>query len=183
MTSQISPFVRRIRRYWHEYGGYKGTIFSPLFIFSMLMSLASYSWWIFDEWRTLALSLIPSLLGFSLGTYAILFSLMTNRLKKSLRAVSNERGVPFLKEINATFFHFIFVQVIALFWAISSKSTLIFDALSLVYDQSYIRKALVGPSMISGFIGIFLTLYSVSLIVGAAMVVYRIASIVDPGED
>ncbi|HXG99133.1 MAG TPA: hypothetical protein VNI79_01825 [Sphingomicrobium sp.] len=128
-------------------------------------------------------SLIPSLLGFSLGTYAILFSLMTNRLKKSLRAVVNDGGVPYLREINATFFHFIFIQVIALIWAVASKSSLIFDLASTFGKQKDLLRTLELLDAIGGFIGTFLLVYSITLIIGAALVVYRIASIVDPHGD
>jgi hypothetical protein len=115
VASQIKPFISRLRRYFRAYGGWEAIIRSPLFLLAVVVTGLGHSNWIDgDKWSVLSQSLIPNLLGFSLGTYAILFSLMTGRLKRALKAVKNARDVTFLEEINATFFHFIFVQVSAL---------------------------------------------------------------------
>ena len=112
MASQIKPFVSRLQRYFHAYGGWPAIFGSPLFLVASIVCILGYgNWWSVDTWSAVTQSLIPNLLGFSLGTYAILFSLMTGRLKRALRAVKNDRQVSYLDEINATFLHFILVQV------------------------------------------------------------------------
>lgn len=73
------------------------------------------NWWSNDTRAGTSQSLIPNLLGFSLGTYAILFSLMTGRFKHAPRVVKNGQDVTLLNGINVTFFHVILVQVSALF--------------------------------------------------------------------
>ena len=83
MASQIKPFISRLRRYFCAYGGWGAILRSPLFLLATLLTGLGYgSWFDGDRWSDLSQSLIPNLLGFSLGTYAILFSLMTGRVNR-----------------------------------------------------------------------------------------------------
>lgn len=124
--------------------------------------------------------LIPNQIGFSLGTYAILFSLMTGRLKHPLRFVQDDQDVTFLDEINVTFFHVILVKVSALILASLSRPDALRSRPS--YPATFPRIASISAILktLSGGIGFFLLIYSITLIVGAALVVYRLALIVDP---
>jgi len=185
MTSQIKPFVSRLRRYFRAYGGWGAIFRSPMFLLAVALTGLGYgNWFDDDKWSTLSQSLIPSLLGFSLGTYTILFSLMTGRLKRALKAVKNKNDVTFLDEINATFFHFIFVQVAALLWAFLYQGTLLFDLIQTAKPywpcaQSAFRIA----QALGGAAGYTLLVYSISLIVASALAVYRLALIVDPADE
>lgn len=179
--SQLKPLIKRLKRYFDAYGGWRAIWGSPLFLLSVFVGFAAHSYWVSPKWVDLTFSLIPSLLGFSLGTYAILFSLITNRMRKALRAVKNSRGISYLEEINATFFHFIFMQTAIIFYAI------LFGGLKVDFFSRYIAKVapayemLVWPicSLLSAF-GMILLVYAVSLVVGAALTVYRLALITDP---
>ena len=184
MSSQTKPFLSRIRRYFHAYGGW-GTVFrSPLFLLSLTLSLISYRNWINDHWSNLAQSILPNLLGFSLGTYALLFSLMTSRLKRALKAVKNDRDVTYLDEINATFFHFIFIQVIAIIWSFAYQGTLLYDIFRwLANGSASVMMRFFILQCLGGIIGMTLLLYSITLVVGSALAIYRLALIVDPAAD
>lgn len=184
MASQIQPFANRIKRYFNAYGRWRAIFLSPLFLLSIVIAGVSYSNWISDNWSALAQSLIPNLLGFSLGTYAILFSLMTSRLKRALKAVKNDQDVTYLDEINATFFHFIFVQVTALLWAFLYSGSALVDLASAL--QPYwpcAFTALHVLQLIGGLVGLILLVYSIALIIAAALAVYRLALIVDPADE
>lgn len=183
MFKQWSALYRWLGRYLHSYGGPTGIIGSPFFGIAILITSLNYSEWLNPSWPEKAESLIPSLLGFSLGTYAILFSIMSGRLKGALRAVHNNKGIPYLKSINATFFHFIFIQVIALLWSFLFSGTWLFDLFSLIevyYPQTLLMFNVL--SLVGSFIGYFLLIYSVLLMVAAAIGVYRLALIKDPAE-
>lgn len=182
MVTQTQSLARRIRRYFHDYGGWTGVLTSPLLWVALGISAINYDWWIEHKWISVSQSLIPSLLGFSLGTYAILFSLMTNRLKKALKTVLNDNGVPYLNEVNATFFHFIFVQVSALAWSFVQQSDVLVDVVGYFGLFPSAMTYLRFFDATASFIGAFLLLYSVLLVIGAALAVYRIASIVDRGD-
>lgn len=83
-TAQTRAFLKHIRRYFVAYGGWKAVFLSPIFILAVLINIWNYHSWIDGSWADNAISIIPSLLGFSLGTYAILFSLITENLKFAL---------------------------------------------------------------------------------------------------
>jgi hypothetical protein len=182
MTSQLKPFASRLRRYFRAYGGWVAIFRSPLFLVAVGVTALGYGNWLSsDKWAGVSQSLIPNLLGFSLGTYAILFSLMTGRLKRALRAIKNDQDVTFLDEINATFFHFILVQVSALIWAFLYQGTALFDLVQAIQPhRPCIASVFAILKALGGGIGFVLLIYSITLIVGAALAVYRLALIVDP---
>lgn len=182
MASQLKPFASRIRRYFRAYGGWSAIFRSPLFLVAVGVTALGYGNWLdSDKWAGTSQSLIPNLLGFSLGTYAILFSLMTGRLKRALRAVKNDQDVTFLDEINATFFHFILVQVAALIWAFLYQGTALYDLTQAIRPHwPCIASVFSTMKALGGGIGFVLLIYSITLIVGAALAVYRLALIVDP---
>ncbi|GAK71147.1 hypothetical protein RRU01S_15_00720 [Agrobacterium rubi TR3 = NBRC 13261] len=128
--------------------------------------------------------MIPSLLGFSLGTYAILFSLVSARIKGTLRALTTTSGVTYLESINATFFHFIMVQVVTLVWAILFKGSWFFDALDFLGgDAPWVSTAKWWAFRSGAFGGFVMLTYSILLTIAAALAVYRLAIIKDPKED
>ncbi|MDE3874621.1 MULTISPECIES: hypothetical protein [Sinorhizobium] len=184
IKSQFKGFYNSLRRYFRAYGGWPELASSPLLWISVAITVLGYRNWLEPNWLSLSQELVPGLLGFSLGTYAILFSLMTGRLKLALKRVKNQRGVPFLDEINATFFHFIFVQVVALAWALLYDGSWLHD-LAKIADQ-YTNSAMsifVVMKAIGSFMGYLLLVYSFVLILAAALKIYRIASITDPSDE
>lgn len=127
--------------------------------------------------------MIPSLLGFTLGSYTILFSVMTGRLKRALKSVKNENGISYLEEINATFFHFIFVQVMCLVWSFLFDGSFVYDFFRTLQNKYvYSMEIFRAVMLIGSFIGHLLLVYSFLLILAAAIAVYRIASITDPAD-
>lgn len=183
LTGQFRPFARHIRRYFRAYGGWSGVLGSPLFLVALLVTAVSYGKWLKPDWTASTYSLVSSLLGFSLGTYAILFSLITSRVKGAMRAVKSDGQISALEQVNATFFHYIFVQVCALIWAFTFDGTLLADlAAALKPTCPAIWFAFVALKAAGSFIGYVLLIYSVTLVVGAALAIYRLALISDPGE-
>lgn len=180
---QLVTFSKVIRNYFRAYGGWYSLFNSPIFVLSLFITLLNYANWIEPNWVDRTFSMIPSMLGFSLGTYAILFSLMTGRLKRTLKLVKNDRDCSYLDEINATFFHFIFVQTISLVWAFLYDGTFVLDTFEwLAIRYNYMSSLFVYVASIGSFIGHFLLIYSFLLILAAALAIYRIASITDPAD-
>ncbi|NSL24925.1 hypothetical protein [Agrobacterium tumefaciens] len=184
MFKQWKTLYRWLRRYFHAYGGVAGVLGSPIFGVAVIVSALSYSIWLSPTWVDKVDSLIPSLLGFSLGTYAILFSLVSARLKGALRALKTGSGVTYLESINATFFHFIMVQVVTLVWATLFKGSWFFDALNFFgRDADWVSSVKWWAYRGGAFGGFVLLTYSILLTIAAALAVYRLAMIKDPKED
>ena len=184
LFGQWLTFFRWMRRYLRSYGRFRGIASSPFFGIAIIISVLNYSQWIQPAWIEKVEALIPSLLGFSLGTYAILFSIMGGRLKSALRQVNSPHGVSYLEAINATFFHFIFVQVLALIWAFLFQGTWLFDIVQCFKSmRPWIEEAFFIVSRAGSFVGCFLLVYSILLMIAAALAVYRLALIKDPTEN
>lgn len=154
---------------------------SPLGVIAIIISVVSYKSWLRPDWPSLTISIIPNLLGFSLGTYARLFSLISPRVRLALRSVKNSRSISYFDEMNATFLHFIFVQVGAMCWAVLYSQSLFYDA-SLLIAKIMPSKYNLFPWLAAtgGFFGFLLLLYSILLVIGSSLTVYRIARIKDP---
>jgi hypothetical protein len=173
-------FLRNLRRYFTDYGGWRGFALSPFLHIGIFVSAVSYPIWMTGKWVDSVTSIIPSLLGFSLGTYALLFSLMSNRMKQALRHLRNRGGIPYLDEINATFFHFILVQTICLSWAILMRSSIVYDLAVHFSVSQCVMDVISAGNSVAGFLGYTLLSYSVLLVIASSLAVYRLARLVDP---
>lgn len=178
---QLFTLTRILNGALRDYGGWAAILGSPFLWLSLLFSTMSYQAWISGSWAASTLSIIPNLLGFSLGTYAMLFSLMSNRLKLTLRAIRNKRGIPYLNEINSTFLYFIFVQIVVLVWAFLYQQTVWFDLLNIFGLHHIANEPLFYiPAMVGGYLGTVALIYSFLLVVASSLSIYRLARIVDP---
>lgn len=101
-----------------------------------------------------------------------------------MKAAVGPSGSSRLEEVNATFFHFIFVQVITLLWAFVYQGTLLTDLIAHFSHKFPTGKCLLTAARFFGsFVGYTLLVYSFLLILSAALAVYRLALIVDPNPD
>jgi len=176
-----STFFYVIRRYFSDYGGWRGLACSPFLHCGLVLTVLSYSTWTSGKWTESVTGIIPNLLGFSLGTYALLFSLMSNRMKQALKHLRNKAGIPYLDEINATFFHFIMVQTICLSWALLMRSTIVYDLAVYWSAPSSVFRVIGLFDDFAGFVGYSLLSYSLVLVIASSLAVYRLARIVDRG--
>ena len=185
--SQLRAFRNTISRYFTAYGRWRAIFGSPYFLGAVGLATVDYARWISASWVDLTTNLIPSLLGFSLGTYAIIFSLITNRIKRAMKAIKNNDGVSYLDVVNSTFFHFILVQVLAFVWAILFEAKAIRVTVNYILERGPISQQVAEGARLSiyygsSFLGYVLLLYSFLLVMAAAMAVYRLANITDPAE-
>lgn len=176
LSASYKGLWNALLRYWADYGGWKGFYSSPLLHLSIIISTSSYSVWTQPNWIDVPLSLLPNLLGFSLGAYALIFSLADERLLSALNAPTTDGSPTRLRMVNATFLHFILIQTAAIIFALSNKSTLLYDlAQHAPMPPIYIGRTQAFLTSTSGAFGYFLTVYAVVLLVGAALAAYRLA--------
>ena len=167
---------KAISRYWADYGGWSDFVRSPLFHLSVLIAAGSYNIWTKEHWTDLPLSLLPNLLGFSLGAYALIFSLAGEKLLAALNVEPPDGRPTLLRIINATFLHFILVQTFAIIFALMSRATIVTDAVGLIpIDSIAITKIQCLMTKTAGAFGYWLTIYAVVLLIGAAIAAYRLA--------
>ncbi len=140
--------------YWKNYGGFKAIISSPYFLMSILLTIFVVIFGESKGWYEYTLNILPDILGFSIGSFAILISLGDNQFRKRLSTeISGQKSTPFMV-INSSFVHFIFIQIVAILFA------LIGQVLSL-------------SNIIFFFIGMFLLIYAVLLTLAATLVILK----------
>ena len=117
--------------YFSSYGGIKSLFLSVYFWTSILLAVASYYFnfkyidpkiekW---SWINSAKSIFPSILGFSLGGYAILIGFGDEKFLDALRMKNKDEKISPYMKINASFLHFIFIQFVCLFFASVAEMT------------------------------------------------------------
>ena len=165
LTDKIKRQYSGTRRtwclYWKLYGGWSAIISSVYLLGALLFTILCAPLWAkgYDNfaWFNLSNSVLPSILGFTLGGYAILLAFGNSSFMKTIAGQDEEENgkpSPFM-EINSTFLHFIVVQVIAL----------IFSVFSLAWD---LRIGVIA------FIGFFLFSYAITSALAAAFAILRI---------
>ena len=101
-----------------------------------------------------------------------------------MRAIKNAEAISLLEQVNATFFHYIFIQVSGLVWTFLFSGNALFDVATWLRPQTeLIWLAFLVMRTVGSFVGFLLMVYSVTLIVAAAMAIYRLALIADPIEE
>ena len=126
-----------IGRYWRAYGGFTELLTSPYFYASIIITGILFPAWSQLGWWDDVLSIMPNMLGFSLGGFALWMSIGSEKFRnflaeqdeqcgeckacKSNNVCTNDDPSEFTM-INAIFLHFIILQVVATIFAMISKS-------------------------------------------------------------
>lgn len=124
ITEPYKDLFQSIKLYWHSYGELKSFILSPFLHIAFVVSYFARPLWnpAKDDaavWYSLSLSVLPNLLGFTLGGYAILLAFGDSRFRDKISEQDEEDDGPTLfMELNGTFVHFIVLQAIAILLAV-----------------------------------------------------------------
>jgi hypothetical protein len=172
-TRQVYRDVRDILgRYWAIYGGLAALLRSPYFHLSIVLTAVTAESWLYDRWWSTSISILPNLLGFTLGGFAIFLGFGDEKFKAII--AGNEPGEvrrfsPYLS-VSAAFLHFVVVQVAALLWALVASA--------LYFDLPDARLAAIGSlfGILGGAVGYWLLLYSLCVAVAAGVAIFRVAS-------
>lgn len=138
-----TAFYGEVVGYWTTYGGFRALRSSRWLKLSLIIAIVLYPDWKSDQWTSSAISILPSLLGFSIGAMAIIFAFPTSNIFKFI--AEDGRSDSFYIQLAAKFVHFVVVQIIALIAALIAS---------------------VYCSIILNAFGLFLLIYA--LLVGAA---------------
>jgi hypothetical protein len=151
---------RSFRMYWTLYGGIGALVQSPYLHFAIFLSFVCFPIWGYKEppaaWFDICISVVPNVLGFTLGGYAILLAFGDEKFREVLSGSTKDEPSPFIS-VNASFLHFIIAQISSLFFAF----------IALAYGQK--------TGLIAWF-GFTLFLYALSTAVAAGMAILRVAN-------
>jgi hypothetical protein len=149
-------------RYWSLYGGCRAFILSPFLHFSLIISLLCWQVWKLPKppfiWYDMCASVLPNLLGFTLGGYAIFLAFGDQQFLRKIGGANESskcKKSPLLG-VSATLFHFIVVQVVTLTIAIIASSWEI-------------------KSGFLAWLGFTLFIYSIGTALAAGMAIFRLS--------
>lgn len=163
--------AKAIGRYWAVYGGRSAVLRSPFFHVSFVLLLLTANTWLYTKWWEDVASVVPNLLGFTLGGFAIFLGFGDEKFKSEIAGndpFEESDDSPYLV-VSSTFLHFVFVQMIALLWALAAKG-LHFDL--PVPEIAYPVK-IIG--LFGSAVGYWLFLYGICLAAAAGLAIFRVA--------
>ncbi len=146
---QYQGVYRELQSYWIQYGGIKALITSPFLHVSILITILCYPLWFNQQWWENVISIMPNLLGFTLAGYAIWLAIGDGKFREILSGSTEEKTSPFMS-LNYSFLHFIFIQILALIYAILVSG---FSAWGDFWPKEVVK--------ITGLIGYLLFIYAI----------------------
>lgn len=174
-----------LRKYWTWYGGFKAIYHSWYFRLACIIALLGYFISPFHtEWWDVFISIIPNLLGFSIGAYALVIGLGNEKFLLVITGSSvkdKASASPFLS-VSATFIHFIIVQTIAIFLLLFSKALYIPMPVlisELVHSSSVALATYNASKFTLHYLAIFFAVYALLLVVSAALHMLTMTSWID----
>lgn len=161
------------RKYWHAYGGRKELLRSPYLYGAMAFLVLTVPFWTASEWWEQVISVIPSLLGFTLGGFAMFLGFGDEKFRALLAEPDDDDpDAPSLfVGLCATFVHFIVVQCLALGVAVLAKAWWFYFPWPAPFDTAIRYLSLLGSAL-----GYGLFLYAIASMLAATMYVFRVAT-------
>jgi hypothetical protein len=162
-------------RYWKSYGGVKALVRSYYLYGAILLTLALAPHWLNTEWWKHVLAIMPSVLGFSLGGYAMWIALGDENFRKLISGESEPGKTSPFMSVNAAFVHFILLQILAIILALFA------DAYNFSLPKESCILELFGNSLyylrkIFAFFGYFIFVYALLSAVAATLALLRVSS-------
>lgn len=170
-----------LRRYWHEYGGWRALIYSPYFHVAVLLTFLLAHYWQNEPWWDVALSVLPNIIGFALGGYAIWLGFGDEEFRHRISERPADGGASPYMQVSAAFAHFVIVQLLALIGALIAKA----NSFDLTNCQ-WLGQVLVANNLPLTFIeeriapwfwglGFMLFVYGLMTAIAATLAVFRVA--------
>lgn len=156
--------------YWAAYGGLGALLRSPYLHAAVLLLALTAPTWLAPLWWDQCLAVLPNLLGFTLGGFAIFIGFGDEKFR-ALLAEDDGSPVNAYVALCATFVHFIVVQAVALVVAIVAKSWWFYAPW-----MEPLRPALPALNWVGGAVGYGLFLYALTSVLAATMHIFRIAN-------
>lgn len=159
--------------YWRSYGGALAVLRSPFFWVSVALAIVSFHYWLTDLWWDQVLSVLPNLLGFTLGGFAIFLAFGDERFLELISGQDpgDEDDVSPYLQVSATFLHFVLVQAASLMVALIAKATWFV----LPGDLACVSAFLYQVRPIGDLLGYWLFLYGLCSAAAAALAIFRVA--------
>ncbi|MCB4809702.1 hypothetical protein LG204_00025 [Methylovorus menthalis] len=163
-----------LKKYWRIYGGCNALIGSPYLHLSLLLTAISSHYWIYTEnWFDLPTSVLPNLIGFTLAGLAIFLSFGNDQYQNLITGKfpdeDSNRNSPYLG-FSVTFLHFVLVQIVALLFALITKSLQFPFPFGVEFYNNYFKYFVIAANGI----GYWIFLYSICIGIAAVFSIFRL---------
>lgn len=182
-TNQQPPIDLPIfRRYWVAYGGLSEQLRSGYLYFALALTAILHPYWLSESWWDTALTVLPNLLGFSIGGFVMWLGFGSSAIKMALHTRKSKNGVSIYLGVSAVFAHFVLIQAVALIMAVVAKATQFPVWQSGTFQRLFAAFGVGQPALVDfaapvGYgVGFFFFVYSITLVIEAALAVFRVAS-------
>lgn len=161
------------QQYWRAYGGRKALLRSSYLHGALLMLALTGPFWIGQDWWEQVISVIPSLLGFTLGGFAMFLGFGDEKFRALLAEPDEDdpEAPSLFVGLCATFVHFILIQCLALGVAVLAKAWSFYFPWIAPFDIVVRCLSFVGSA-----VGYGLFLYAIASMLAATMYVFRVAT-------
>lgn len=139
------------------------------FWLAVLVWVVAAPMWLSDKWPDQVIGVLPNVLGFTLGGFAIFLGFGSDEFKRAL-AQEDEASSVYLS-VSAAFLLFVSLQLAALMWALGAKALYFQTPVVLLPTVDFI----VAASFVGGAVGYFLFTYSLALALRAAVRIFRLS--------
>lgn len=170
-----------LKKYWYSYGGGKAFFTSPFVFLAIIVTFLSQDFWLGEEWLDIPIGMLPNLLGFNLASYSIWLAFGNHKLNKILSKPKGKDIPSRYMEVNASFIHFILIQVPCLGFSVLAKTinlNIYFYSSNFSCIHLYMIYFDYSKVVLSGFI-FFLFIYSLFCMFAAILGFIGIAAGLD----
>lgn len=171
--------IKSFKEYWEAYGKLRAIVTSPYLHAALIFSFFCYGIWSSEDKRAadIAISVLPNLIGFSIGAFAILTQMSSNI------EILNEKidGQYFRNILSSSFVHAVIMQTFAIMIAILIKSNL-GTYLIIIYGDNHIIFMKCLSILLRGF-GFMIFSYSILLSISLVFVVFRLINFSSPHDN
>ena len=160
-----------------NYGKWKEVFRSRYFRFSLLVSMLNYSRWSQSLWWEDPISVMPNLLGFTLGGLALSLAIGDREFYAMLSSDKEENPSLYVISISS-FIHFITIQVLSLLSAITLRSFYneeIITSFLFSINNPILECCVWIVKYLSWFTGYLLFIYSIALVLATAINILHIS--------
>lgn len=163
-----------LKAYWNAYGGMRGLLLSPYFLVAIFLTAVLYPAWSVPGWWVDPIAILPNMLGFSLGGYAMWIAIGDESFRSLISGVEEDGEPSVFMQVNAAFVHFILLQILAILGAIITK------AYSFTWSSENFLVQALGENFylfcLGGyFIGYFLFIYALLAAFAATFALFRVS--------
>mgnify|MGYP003109992012 FL=1 len=176
---------KNLSDYWRAYGGWSALFFSPYLHLSLVGAVILAPLWHRASWWDTPISITPSLIGFTIGAYAILVAFGDENFRSKLAGkVENEDGEdsPYMM-VSASLLHAILVQMLALFLAIGFKAYKLKTVALVLCWQAWPANFISLVLLFVNYLSFVLFCYGLLSVIAASFTIFRVASWYDRSQD